>query len=558
MIPAKRSSAAGVACWDRSDCNAYTRRFTFPSKNHLAEKPSMSQHVSLDRRSLLTAASAAALWPLANIRIAEAADRRTRTSNDPFQLGIASGDPAPDGFVLWTRLAPDPLNGGGMPAENVRVRWQVATDDGMKNIVRKGVATADKDWAHSVHVEVQGLLPDRTYWYQFEAAGEISPIGRTRTTPAADVMPDRLRFAFASCQHYETGYFNALRHMSNEDLHAVVHLGDYIYEGGMSKPRPRQHNSAEIVSLDDYRNRYALYRGDADLQAAHAAFPWIVTWDDHEFDNNCAGEISEQPDVAVSDFLNRRANAYKAYYEHMPLRRSTLPHGPMMQIYRNISYGRLAQFSVLDTRQYRTDQPCGDRNKPACQGVFDPNATLLGDVQEKWLCDGLEASPARWNILAQQVMMARVDRVPGDAVAYSMDQWAGYEAGRKRLIQFLQDRQIANPIVLTGDIHTNWVNDIKVDFDDEQAAAVATEFVGTSITSGGDGGEKRKDTDGVLADNPFVKFYNAERGYVRCEVTPQQWTSDFRVVPIVSKPESDCLTRASFVVEQGVAGAQRV
>lgn len=508
------------------------------------------------RRHFLAAASASVAWPFLNMPIAQAADRKVRTAEYPFQLGIASGDPAPDGVVLWTRLAPDPLNGGGMPPEDVQVHWQVATDEKMTQVVRKGVATASKDWAHSVHVEVQGLLPDRVYWYQFKAADESSPVGRTRTAPAGDVMLARFRFAFASCQHYEYGYFNVLGHMADEDLHAVVHLGDYIYEGGISKGRPRQHNSGELVSLDDYRNRYALYRSDQNLQAAHAAFPWIVTWDDHEFDNNYAADISEEPNIVLQDFLQRRADAYKAFYEHMPLRRSTLPHGPFMQLYRNVSYGRLAQFSVLDTRQFRTDQPCGDRNKEPCDGVFDPHASLLGPIQEKWLCDGLAASSARWNILAQQVMMARVDRTPGDAVAWSMDQWAGYDVGRKRLLQFLADQQVSNPVVLTGDIHTNWVNDLKVDFDDEKAATVATEFVGTSITSGGDGAEKRKDTDGVLADNPFVRFYNAERGYVRCEVTAKEWRTDFRVVTVVTKPESDCLTRASFLVEDEHPGAQ--
>lgn len=515
---------------------------------------------ALSRRRLLqvAAASSTIAWPFASMRLSEAADRKVRSSSYPFNLGIASGDPAPDGFVIWTRLAPDALHGGGMPPEDVRVRWRVATDEGMTRVVRNGVATAAKDWGHSVHVEVQGLQPDRTYWYQFEAAGEISPVGRTRTAPAGDAMLDQFRFAFASCQHYEYGYFNALRHLAEEDLHCVVHLGDYIYEGGISKGKAREHNSKEIVSLDDYRNRYSLYRCDPDLQAAHAAFPWIVTWDDHEFDNNCAGAISEEPDVDVEKFLQRRADAYQAYYEHMPLRRSTLPHGPMMQLYRNVTYGRLVQFSVLDTRQYRTDQPCGDHNKYPCDGVFDPHATLLGEVQEKWLCDGLAASPARWNILAQQVMMARVDRTPGDAVAWSMDQWAAYDVGRKRLLQYISDHQVANPVVLTGDIHTNWVNDLKVDFDSEWSPTVATEFVGTAITSGGNGAEKGKDTDGVLADNPFVKFYNAERGYVRCNVTPKQWQTDFRVVPIVSRPESPCLTRASYVVENGKPGAERV
>tara|TARA_R110002049_G_scaffold285698_4_gene466985 strand:- start:111707 stop:113362 length:1656 start_codon:yes stop_codon:yes gene_type:complete len=517
----------------------------------------VNAHSSFTRRSFLAAVSAStAAWPFRQMPTAVAADRRIVTSDYPFKLGIASGDPRPDGVVLWTRLAPDPINGGGMPPEDVRVRWQVSRNEAMTDVVRQGTATASSAWAHSVHVEVQGLLPDRTYWYQFKMADETSPVGRTRTAPTGDAMLDKMRFAFASCQHYEHGYFTALRHLAEEDLHAVVHLGDYIYEGGISKKHVRQHNSEEIESLDQYRNRYALYRSDPDLQAAHAAFAWIVTWDDHEFDNNYAADVSEEPNVVAERFLHRRANAYKAYYEHMPLRRSALPHGPFMQLYRNITYGRLAQFSVLDTRQYRTDQPCGDKKSSPCDGVYDPNASLLGNIQEKWLCDGLVASPSRWNILAQQVMMARVDRTPGDAVAWSMDQWAGCEAGRNRLLQFLSDSKTANPIVLTGDIHTNWVNDLQVNFDDDRSPAVATEFVGTSITSGGNGGQKRADTDGVLAENPFVKFYNAERGYARCEVTPQQWRTDFRVVPSVTTPDSECLTRSSFIVENGQAGAK--
>ncbi|MEO1529400.1 MAG: alkaline phosphatase D family protein [Planctomycetota bacterium] len=511
------------------------------------------------RRQLLRVASTSALaWPFLCLPSTLAADRTVKLGDWPFQLGIASGDPSADGFVLWTRLAVDPLRGGGMPQEDLLVRWRVCDDEAMKQEVRSGVATAAAEWGHSVHVEVQGLKPDRTYWYQFTIGGEESPIGRTRTTPTGDAMPDRLRFAFASCQHYETGYFTAYKHMADEDLQAVVHLGDYIYEGGAAKNKPRSHGGPEIVTLEDYRNRHALYRTDPDLQAAHAAFPWIVTWDDHEFDNNYAAEISEQPNVVTAQFLARRAAAYQAYYEHMPLRRSSLPHGPAMQLYRNVTYGRLAQFSVLDTRQYRSDQPCGDKRSAPCDEVFDPDASLLGAVQEKWLCDGLLSSPAQWNILAQQVMMARVDRTPGEAVSWSMDQWSGYDAARKRLLQFLADRHVANPVVITGDIHTNWVNDLKVDFDDERESAVATEFVGTSITSGGNGAAKPKSTDGLLADNPFVKFYNAERGYVRCDVTPNEWRTDFRVVPKVTEKGSPCLTRASYVVENGQPGAKSV
>ncbi len=512
---------------------------------------------SFSRRLFLAASTSAVAWPFAGMRIATAAERRTVTKDYPFKLGVASGDPAPDGVVLWTRLAPEPVTGGGMPPEDVQVHWQVATDEAMTKVVRKGVATASKDWAHSVHVEVQGLKPDRTYYYQFKAAGEISPTGRTRTAPALDAANSQFRFAFASCQHYETGYFSALNHIAQDDVHAVVHLGDYIYEYGPAKNKPRQHNSPEIVSLDDYRNRYALYKSDPDLQAAHAAHPWLVTWDDHEFDNNYAGDISEENGIDTTAFLQRRAAAYKAYYEHMPLRRAALPRGPLMQLYRNVDFGRLVRFSVLDTRQYRTDQPCNDHNKPPCDGVSDPNATLLGARQEAWLNNSLAKSGRRWNVLAQQVMMARVDRTPGDAVAYSMDQWGGYEAGRSRLLQFFQDAKVSNPVVLTGDIHTNWVNDLKVNFDDEKAPLVGTEFVGTSITSGGDGAQTRKDTAGVLADNPFVKFYNAERGYVRCQLTASEWKTEYRVVPYVTRPNAPCKTRATFVVQNGRPGAER-
>jgi alkaline phosphatase D len=308
----------------------------------------------------------------------------------------------------------------------------------------------------------------------------------------------------------------------------------------------------------DYRNRHAQYKTDGNLQAAHAHCPWLVTWDDHEFDNNYAGNISEESSVDVEQFLKRRAAAYQAYYEHMPLRRRMIPRGPDMDLYRAIPIGRLACFQVLDTRQYRTDQPCGDGSKPPCPETFSPDATLLGDRQEQWLLQSLQDHPAQWNILAQQVMMARVDRIPGEKTGWSMDQWGGYDTARKRLLQQLKDRQIANPTVLTGDIHNNWVNDLHVDFDRPEALPIATEWVGTSISSGGDGKEAAKDRESVMAENSFVKFYNAERGYVLCEVTSKQWRSDYRVVPKVTTPEPECLSRAQFVVASGRPGAQRI
>jgi len=512
----------------------------------------------LPRRSFLIASAslaAAAVWADRSLGLLRQAPK---FKSNPFTLGVASGDPTPSGAILWTRLAPDPLNGGGMPDEAIEVSWQVAEDDQMRKVVAQGVTVASPAWAHSVHVELTGLKPARPYWYQFKAGSETSPIGRTQTTPAADAAPRSFKFAFASCNNYEDGLFTAFEHMLREELDLVVHLGDYIYEGGQKEKSVRKHNSKEIKTLEEYRNRFALYKSDPALQAVHAAFPWIVTWDDHEFDNNCAGANSEEKNVNREDFLIRRAAAYKAYYEHMPIPRLALPSGPDMKLYRRLGYGNLAEFSVLDTRQYRTKQPCGDGNKPPCEDCYDPAATLLGAEQERWLLDGLSRSTAKWNVLAQQVMMARVDRKPGEIVNYSMDQWPGYETNRRRILRQLVERKIANPVVLTGDIHTNWVNDLQVDFDGADPKTVATEFVGTSISSGGDGKETRPDTAGVLADNPFVKFYNAERGYVSCEVTPEHWRSDYRVVEYVTRPGAPRVTRASFVVESGKAGAQKV
>jgi len=209
----------------------------------------------------------------------------------------------------------------------------------------------------------------------------------------------------------------------------------------------------------------------------------------------------------------------------------------------------------LDTRQYRSDQPCGDRNTEPCADALSDKQTMLGAEQQDWLDDRLRQSPAIWNVLAQQVMMGRADRKAGDGVAYSMDQWPGYEVPRRRLMQFLQDHKIKNPIVLTGDIHTNWVNDLKIDFDDATAPTVASEFVCTSISSGGNGADNRQASATVLAENPFVRFHNSERGYVRCDVTPKQWQSDYQVVPYVTRKGSPQITRASFVVEEGQAGA---
>lgn len=511
----------------------------------------------VSRRLFLGYSAALSSVPLLAEQVSGRTVGRPTFSADPFTVGVASGDPTDRGVVLWTRLAPRPFEpGGGLPAENIEVEWELAADDAMTQVVQRGVAIATPQLAHSVHVEVDGLEPTRWYWYRFRSGDAESPIGRTRTMPSALAMPRELRFAFASCQHYESGFYTAYEHMLRDGLDLVIHLGDYIYEGPAKEGGVRKHLGAEIKSLEDYRIRHALYKSDLHLQAMHAHCPWVVTWDDHEFDNNCAGDISEEAGVSSADFLARRANAYQAYYEMMPLRRTSLPRGADMRLYRSVSFGRLAKFQVLDTRQYRTDQPNGDKASPLNEAALDPRGSLLGKRQAGWLQAALLESNAQWNVLAQQVMMGLVGFQPEgqETLHYSMDQWGSAAYERGKLLEFLRDRRVPNPVVLTGDIHSNWANDLRIDDRRPETPVVAAEFVGTSLSSGGNGVASPKGLEQRLALNPSLRFCNAERGYVRCTVTPDAWRSDYQVVPEVEKPGGPVVTRASFVVEAGETG----
>ncbi len=513
----------------------------------------------IKRRNLIVGAGALSGFLIAN-QFHQRAIAQVNFPSYPFTLGVASGEPFATSVILWTRLAPDPLNGGGMPPVNVPIQWQVATDANMKNIVAKGIEAAIPELAHSVRVEVNGLKPETWYWYRFISGTEASPIGRTRTAPEPRSDVSKFTFALASCQQYQQGYYTAYKYMAQEDLDLVVHVGDYIYEGGISTTAVRQHNSPEIVTLDDYRNRHALYKTDPNLQAAHAAFPWIVTWDDHEVENNYADAISEidnEPDQDRAVFLQRRALAYQAYYEHMPLRFSSRPRGPELQLFRRLSFGKLATFHVLDTRQYRTDQPCGDGTKERCPENLDPNATILGKRQEDWLFRGLESSQAQWNVLAQQVPIAQRDMTLGEGRTFSMDKWDGYVADRDRLTRFLSERKPSNPVSLAGDVHSNWAMDLKADFDNPESATVGSEFVCTSITSGGDGSDTNATVQALLPENPHIKFFNNQRGYVRCVLTPTNWQSDFLVMSNVTTQSGTISKRASFVVENGRPGVQQ-
>jgi alkaline phosphatase D len=480
-----------------------------------------------------------------------AGDRDIRVRSNPFGLGVASGDPLPHGIVLWTRLDAAALDEAGAPRAGVPVHWEVAEDERFRRIARKGSQLAQFELGHSVHAEVDGLRPGRHYWYRFMAGGEVSATGRTRTAPAEGAAIDRLRFAFVSCQNYETGYFTAFRRLAEEDLGLIVHLGDYIYEtGGLQRPVRPQESMEEIFTLDQYRARYARYRSDADLQAAHALFPWIVTSDDHEVKNDYANDAAPGVTASPEQFLIRRAAAYQAYYEFLPLRRSSMPAGPAMRLFRRVAYGSLADFHVLDTRQYRSGLSCGGGRKPQCHEALTTQ-DIMGAEQERWLKDGLRTSRARWNLLANQVLIAQMVQPGGDAPSFSMDNWNGYVPSRTRLMNVLAETR--NPVAITGDIHSNWVADLKLDFNDPTSPCVGTELVGTSISSGGDGDDSGRPE--VLAANPHIKFFNNRRGYVRCTLTSSSLVADFRTLPYVTEPGAPIETHASFIVEDGRPGA---
>src|SRR5262245_51775600 len=490
-----------------------------------------------------------------------------------FTLGVASGDPRDDSVVLWTRLAPEPLDGGGMGQGAVDVTWKVATDPAMTNVVRIGVESAQGRNGHAVAVNVEGLQSDTWYYYQFSCLGETSRIGRTRTFPSPGATPSEMRFALVSCQDFEAGYYAAYRDIAMQDLDFVVHVGDYIYEGGVDARVPdpqRRHNGSEIMSVDDYRNRYALYRLDPHLQAAHAAFPFIVTFDDHEVDNNYAGLTPEDQQTAQA-FLQRRSNAYQVYAETMPVRPNVHEKKGSINLYRSVNFGDLAEMFVLDTRQYRTNQPCGD-GLAFCDGIFDPAATMMGSTQEEWLFRNLRQSRSTWKVMAQQVMMMRWDLGALSQVIpnlpphfFNVDAWDGYQVARDRVMAFLAAEQIQNAVVLTGDIHSAWAANLKADFTDPSSAIVGAEFVCTSITS------TFGDTNAAvvpltLPSNPHIRFFDGlHRGYSRCTVTPERWRTDFRAVarvpnPFFTVPSPDIAVfdRASFLLRAGQPGLSQI
>jgi alkaline phosphatase D len=487
---------------------------------------------------------------------------RTRFVGNPFTLGVASGYPVSDGVTLWTRLAPLPLqaDGGLARDEVVAVTWQVAEDEQFARVVASGQQRAVSELAHSVHVDVRGLRPGRPYVYRFIAGDEISPIGRTITAPASGSGATTLRFAIGSCQHYEQGYYHAYRHIIEDAPDLMVFLGDYIYESSWGDDLVRRHSSVEPIALEEYRVRHAQYKSDPQLQRAHASMPWLVTWDDHEVDNDLAGERSEYLDPR---FLFRRAAAYQTYYEHMPLPATMRPRvDGRMRLHTAVDWGDTARIFMLDGRQYRTPQACPDPLKGGggrrieiaeCASIDDPNASFLGMDQERWLYDGLGTSRSRWNVMAQQTLMSARDDEPGTAREIRTDGWDGYPAARGRLYDAIEKRRVSNPVVVGGDIHATVLADLKRDPWSPRSPTIASEVCGTSITSQG---AAQADFDRALANNPQFRFARSDRrGY--CLLTlGSDAQVEVRALDTVKQRDSRVETLARFAIEDGRPGLQ--
>ena len=473
---------------------------------------------------------------------------------NPFTLGVAAGDPWPDGFVIWTRLAPRPLDEhGGMPQLIVPVGWEVAEDEGFARVVRRGEALARPELGHSVHVELGGLSPHRHYWYRFTSAGsDISPVGRARTAPATEAMPDRVRIASAGCQHFEVGLYDVWAALAREpDLDLVFHYGDYIYEGPAAPAANnpvRQHVGDELYTLDDYRRRYAQYKSDPHLQAAHQSCAFAMSFDDHEVDNNWAGDF-DQDGTPPEAFLLRRMAALQAWYENVPVRRAQMPTSQGITAFRRLDYGRLLRTHVLDTRSFRTDHSCNDvARDPACTPAAHASPQMLGHVQEAWLNDGLD-TPKGWNLLAQQVITMPLDvRAPGqDRPVFETDLWDGYRPAKARLVESIRNRGLTNVVIASGDHHKHAAGLLPERDDAPDSAPVAVEFLASSISSGGNG-RGEEGLDHFFGNNPNLDLYTDRRGYLVFDVTSDRWTTDVRVMDEIREPGGTIRTLIRYEV----------
>ncbi len=478
-------------------------------------------------------------------------------SSNPFTLGIASGDVTSNSAVLWTRLAPQPLRAdGGMPAVNIPISWELSLDANMSRIVRRGEAQAGPALAHSVHIELEDLTPDRAYWYRFATAKHLSPTGRTKTLPGMDGLPRAARFITASCQNYTHGYFIAYAHILAERPDFIIHLGDYIYDTAYGETF-RQHDSEQPpVTLADFRRRHALYKTDPYLKHAHAQLPFFVTIDNHD------AVEDNHPDT-----FKRRTAAYQAWYEHMPVSGYRLAGQHAIDMHRRIQFGELLTISLLDPRQFRDQKNlCPDNPYPEygfgnyrerCKEVFAEDRTMLGAVQEQWLADNLIHNEAAWNVIASASPVSSFEyHLDGKKLHYT-GAWDFYPANRQRIKQALSQARIGHPVILSGDLHSFWAIRDALCMQQDKHLPV-TEFVTSSITANWPEPLARPVTDN-LPHNPHVAFYAPDkRGYLLHEVNQTTWKTTARAIQDVRDRHSPAFNLASFLVENGKPGFTRI
>lgn len=483
-----------------------------------------------------------------------------------FPFGVASGDPAEDGFVVWTRLGTLPLIYGIAPnlPQKVPVYWEISEDEGMHSVVQKGQTYAAAISGYSVHVEIQGLKPGRPYWYRFRAQGTQSGIGRSRTFPISGQAVSSLRVAVASCAHWEMGWYSAYRHLANEHPDIVLFLGDYIYEHNAPPARQgltvRSYGASEATDLEGYRWRYGLQKTDPDLQKAHAVAPWLPIWDDHEIEDDYSGVWPSSPEESAEAFRRRRLAAWQAWYENMPVRKNVRIADGGMRIYRRIKFGDLAIIDLMDGRQYRSRQPCpvppkyGDGRiiSESCPDFHDARRTFLGAEQERWLYDGFRDHSAVWTILAQDLKVAPLRFPSSGGYNYWTDTWDGFPLARDRLTQVLANYGPPNPIIFSGDYHSFFASNIRARPYDEEAPVVASEILGTSITSLGPPYEAIQK---VLPENPDIRFFDSrKRGYVIADFTRQAMTAKLMSIADARDAQSEVSLTRTFIVESGRKG----
>jgi alkaline phosphatase D len=519
----------------------------------------------LNRRDWHRMALSLALAPWCASAVAQSGAKPAATGPrwqaDPFGLGVASGQPRPDSVVLWTRLRISEAD-AALKGQTLSVVCEVFADAAMRQPVRQWTVQTDARRGHSVHVVATGLQPARPYWYRFVCGTAHSPVGRARTTPGLNDAVDRLRLALASCQHYEQGYFLAHREMAQRDLDLVLFVGDYIYESSNPQHLLRPHQGGVPKLLDEYRERHAQYKSDADLRACHAAHTWLMTWDDHEVVNDYANDLDRHfTDAQV--FLRRRAAAYQAYFEHMPLRLGPDPvNRSQMRIHDRMAWGRLADVWTLDCRQYRDHHACPDPNRGGgrvvmgCDALADPARSMWGAAQEQWLNQGLLSSPRRWKLVAQSTQMSSSGvNTPLGRSAFT-DGWDGYPQARAQFLNSVAQAGVPNVVVLGGDVHMNVAAQLRVQPNDERSPVVASEIVTTSITSRGLG---EKLLAQIRESNPDILHARSdERGFTVLDVRPDTLQAEFVTTPYPVRPDSVFKTQAQYLVRSGVPGLQKV